>query len=146
MMELTRENFRAIINCDFRQRLSRHECIDQPSSKLDDEASRVATVNEFKRDRKSWQVTSHFRIEKFIERQFWYRNICLSILRHCFRIKCVRVHQEADFISKIFLQFTERQFSYRKMCLSLLSDIFRIKMCLNLLQESFRIGKCVLIY
>ena len=43
-MELTRENFCAMINYDFRRRLSRQECIDQLISTFGDEAPSYATV------------------------------------------------------------------------------------------------------
>ena len=43
-MELTRENFRAMIYYDFRRGLSRQECIDQLTSTFGDEAPSFATV------------------------------------------------------------------------------------------------------
>ena len=54
-MELTRENFRAMIYYDFRRGLSRQECIDQLTSTFGDKAPSFATVkrwyNEFNRGR-----------------------------------------------------------------------------------------------
>ena len=62
-MELTRENFRAMIYYDFRRGLSRQECIDQLISSFVDKASSYATVkrwfNEFNRERHS--LTDEFR-------------------------------------------------------------------------------------
>ncbi|KYQ48359.1 Histone-lysine N-methyltransferase SETMAR [Trachymyrmex zeteki] len=56
-MELTRENFRAMIYYDFRRGLSRQECIDQFTSTFGDKAPSFATVkrwyNEFNRGRRS---------------------------------------------------------------------------------------------
>jgi len=62
-MELTRENFRAMIYYDFRRRLSRQECFDQLTSTFGDEAPSFAIVkrwyNDFNRGRHS--LANEFR-------------------------------------------------------------------------------------
>ena len=62
-MELTRENFRAMIYYDFGRGLSRQECIDQLISIFGDEVPSYATVkcwyNEFNHGRHS--LTDEFR-------------------------------------------------------------------------------------
>lgn len=59
-MELTRENFRAMIYYDFRRGLSRQECIDQLTFTFGDKAPSFATVkrwyNEFNRGRSPTKV------------------------------------------------------------------------------------------
>src|ERR1700704_6938374 len=58
-MELTRENFRAIIYHNFRRGLSRQECIDELKSLYGNEAPSLSTVknwyNDFNRGRRSLQ-------------------------------------------------------------------------------------------
>lgn len=58
-MDLTRENFRAMIFYDFRRGLTRQQCFDQLNSTFGDEAPHFATVkrwfNEFDRGRSSLQ-------------------------------------------------------------------------------------------
>ena len=65
-MELTRENFRAMIYYDLQRVLSRQECIDQLISTFGDEAPSYATVkrwyNEFNRGRHS--LTDEFRKDR----------------------------------------------------------------------------------
>ena len=62
-MELTRENFRAMICYDFRRGLSRHECIDKLIFTFGGETPSYVTVkrwyNEFNRGRHS--LTVEFR-------------------------------------------------------------------------------------
>ncbi|KYQ51169.1 Histone-lysine N-methyltransferase SETMAR [Trachymyrmex zeteki] len=62
-MELTRENFRAMIYYDFQCGLSRQECIDQLTSTFGDKAPSFATVkrwyNKFNRGRRSLTDESH---------------------------------------------------------------------------------------
>ncbi|GBP40212.1 hypothetical protein EVAR_37613_1 [Eumeta japonica] len=49
-MELTRENFRAMINYDFRRELTQKQCIDQFSSNFGDEAQSKTTAYHWFRD------------------------------------------------------------------------------------------------
>lgn len=62
-MELTRENFRAMIYYDFRHGLSQQQCIDQLASTFGDEAPSKTTVyhwfSEFNRGRRS--LTDEFK-------------------------------------------------------------------------------------
>jgi [histone H3]-lysine36 N-dimethyltransferase SETMAR len=62
-MDLTRENFRAMIYYDFRRGLSRQECMDQLRSTFGEEAPHFATIkrwfNEFSRGRRC--LTDEFR-------------------------------------------------------------------------------------
>ena len=62
-MELTRENFRAIIFYNYRRGLSRHECIDELKSSFDDKTPSYSTVknwfNEFNCGR--WSLKDEVR-------------------------------------------------------------------------------------
>ena len=61
-MELTYENFRAMIYYDFRRGLSRQECIDQLISTFGDETPSYATV---KRWYNEFNCCCHFLTNKF---------------------------------------------------------------------------------